>query len=150
MLNLHIPGDDIKCDPERENCAVLTIAARTANSIHIRVTFHVVTRYVAHKEEAYIYVYLRITQQSWTSSMEGAKPWQSRRVSSPPRPSPSVTPPLATISALANRLTTTRHEICTKYPAQVTQGKGCSAIKTSYKTWAAGCIASCFSYAIRS
>ena len=41
-----VPGDAIKCDPERENCAVLTIAAQTANSIHIRVTFHVVTRYL--------------------------------------------------------------------------------------------------------
>ena len=41
-----VPGGDIKCDPERENCAVLTIAAQTANSIHIRVTFIVVTRYI--------------------------------------------------------------------------------------------------------
>ena len=30
----YIPGDAIKRDPERENCAVLTIAAQTANSIH--------------------------------------------------------------------------------------------------------------------
>ena len=43
---ISIPGDAIKRDPERENCAVLTIAAQTANSIHIRVTFNVVTRYV--------------------------------------------------------------------------------------------------------
>ena len=41
----HIPGDAIKRDPERENCAVLTIAAQTANSIHIRVTFIAVPRY---------------------------------------------------------------------------------------------------------
>ena len=39
-----LPGDAIKRDPERENCAVLTIAAQTANSIHIRVTFNAVTR----------------------------------------------------------------------------------------------------------
>ena len=41
-----VPGDAIKRDPERENYAVLTIAAQTANSIHIRVTFNAVTRYV--------------------------------------------------------------------------------------------------------
>ena len=41
-----VPGDAIKRDPERENCAVLTIAAQTANSIHIRVTFNVATRYM--------------------------------------------------------------------------------------------------------
>ena len=46
-LLLYIPGDAIKRDPERENCAVLTIAAQTANSIHIRVTFNAVTRYVS-------------------------------------------------------------------------------------------------------
>ena len=40
-----IPGDDNKRDPERENLAVLTIAAQTANVIHIRVTFNAVTRY---------------------------------------------------------------------------------------------------------
>ena len=40
-----VPGDDNKRDPERENLAVLTIAAQTANVIHIRVTFNVVTRY---------------------------------------------------------------------------------------------------------
>ena len=40
-----VPGDDNKRDPERENLAVLTIAAQTANVIHIRVTFIVVTRY---------------------------------------------------------------------------------------------------------
>ena len=40
-----VPGDGIKRDPERENCAVLTIAAQTANSIHIRITFNAVTRY---------------------------------------------------------------------------------------------------------
>ena len=40
-----VPGDDIKLDPERENRAVLTIAAQTANSIHIRITFNAVTRY---------------------------------------------------------------------------------------------------------
>ena len=28
---LKVPGDGIKRDPERENCAVLTIAAQTAN-----------------------------------------------------------------------------------------------------------------------
>ena len=39
-----VPGDDNKRDPERENLAVLTIAAQTANVIHIRVTFNVVTR----------------------------------------------------------------------------------------------------------
>ena len=39
-----VPGDAIKRGPERENCAVLTIAAQTANSIHIRVTFNAVTR----------------------------------------------------------------------------------------------------------
>ena len=39
-----IPGDDNKRDPERENLAVLTIAAQTANVIHIRVTFIAVTR----------------------------------------------------------------------------------------------------------
>ena len=39
-----LPGDGIKRDPERENLAVLTIAAQTANSIHIRVTFNAVTR----------------------------------------------------------------------------------------------------------
>ena len=42
----NVPGDGIKRDPERENCAVLTIAAQTANSIHIRVTFNSVTRYI--------------------------------------------------------------------------------------------------------
>ena len=41
---LNLPGDGIKSDPERENCAVLTIAAQMANSIHIRVTFNAVTR----------------------------------------------------------------------------------------------------------
>ena len=41
-----LPGDAIKRNPERENCAVLTIAAQTANSIHFRVTFNAVTRYV--------------------------------------------------------------------------------------------------------
>ena len=46
-LCLEVPGDGIKRDPERENCAVLTIAAQTANSIHIRVTFIAVTRYVS-------------------------------------------------------------------------------------------------------
>ena len=44
-----LPGDGIKRDPERENCAVLTIAAQTANSIHIRVTFNAVTRYIISK-----------------------------------------------------------------------------------------------------
>ena len=39
-----VPGDDNKRDPERENLAVLTIAAQTANLIHIRVTFIAVTR----------------------------------------------------------------------------------------------------------
>ena len=43
----YVPGGAIKRDPERENRAVLTIAAQTANSIHIRVTFNVVTRYEA-------------------------------------------------------------------------------------------------------
>ena len=33
---------------KREDCAVLTIAAQTANSIHIRVTFNAVTRYNLH------------------------------------------------------------------------------------------------------
>ena len=42
-----VPGDDNKRDPERENLAVLTIAAQTANVIHIRVTFNAVTRYSA-------------------------------------------------------------------------------------------------------
>ena len=41
-----VPGDAIKLDLERENCAVLTIAAQTANSIHIRVAFNAVTRYI--------------------------------------------------------------------------------------------------------
>ena len=41
-----VPSDGIKRDPERESCAVLTIAAQMANSIHIRVTFNAVTRYV--------------------------------------------------------------------------------------------------------
>ena len=41
-----LPGDGIKRDPERGNCAVLTIAAQTANSIHIWVTFNGVTRYL--------------------------------------------------------------------------------------------------------
>ena len=41
-----LPGDAIKRDPEKENYALLTIAAQTANSIHIRVTFNVVTRYM--------------------------------------------------------------------------------------------------------
>ena len=40
-----LPGDDNKRDPERENLAVLTIAAQTANVIHIRVMFNAVTRY---------------------------------------------------------------------------------------------------------
>ena len=44
MQNSNVPGDDNKRDPERENLAVLTIAAQTANVIHIRVTFIVVTR----------------------------------------------------------------------------------------------------------
>ena len=39
-----VPGDDNKRDPERDNLAVLTIAAQTANVIHIRVTFNAVTR----------------------------------------------------------------------------------------------------------
>ena len=39
-----IPGDAIKRDPERENLAVLTIAAQTVNVIHIRVTLNAVTR----------------------------------------------------------------------------------------------------------
>ena len=47
MWHFLLPGDGIKRDPERENCAVLTIAAQTANSIHIRVTFNAVTRYCA-------------------------------------------------------------------------------------------------------
>ena len=46
QIMVSIPGDAIKRDPERENCALLTIAAQTANSIHIRVTFNAVTRYV--------------------------------------------------------------------------------------------------------
>ena len=41
-----VPDDAIKRDPEGENCAVLTIAAQTANSIYIRVTFNAVTRYI--------------------------------------------------------------------------------------------------------
>ena len=41
-----IPGGDNKRDPERENLAVLTIAAQTANVIHIRVMFNGVTRYM--------------------------------------------------------------------------------------------------------
>ena len=41
---LYVPGDGIKHDPERENLAVLTIAAQTANLIHILVTFNAVTR----------------------------------------------------------------------------------------------------------
>ena len=40
----YVPGDGIKRDQERENCAVLTIAAQTANSIHIRVMFNGATR----------------------------------------------------------------------------------------------------------
>ena len=50
MSKLHqtLPGDAIKRDLEKENCAVLTIAAQTANSIHIRVTFNSVTRYLRH------------------------------------------------------------------------------------------------------
>ena len=47
LVSIHLPGDDNKRDPERENLAVLTIAAQTANVIHIRVTFIVVTRYDA-------------------------------------------------------------------------------------------------------
>ena len=47
-----VPGDDNKRDPERENLAVLTIAAQTANVIHIRVTFIVATRYL---KEVYHY-----------------------------------------------------------------------------------------------
>ena len=39
-----LPGDDNKREPERENLAVLTVAAHTANLIHIRVTFIAVTR----------------------------------------------------------------------------------------------------------
>ena len=31
MWHFLLPGDGIKRDPERENCAVLTIAAQTAN-----------------------------------------------------------------------------------------------------------------------
>ena len=42
-----LPDDCIKRDPERENFALLPIASRPANSIHIRVTFNVVTRYKA-------------------------------------------------------------------------------------------------------
>ena len=45
ITNHFAPGDGIKRDPERENCAVLTIAAQMANLIHIRVTFNAVTRY---------------------------------------------------------------------------------------------------------
>ena len=41
----NVPGDGIKRDPERENCAMLTIAAQMANLIHIWVTFNAVTRY---------------------------------------------------------------------------------------------------------
>ena len=43
-IMLPLPGDDNKRDPERENLAVLTIAAQIANVIHIRVTFNAVTR----------------------------------------------------------------------------------------------------------
>ena len=43
----HLPGDGIKRDPERENRAVLAIAAQTANSIHIWVTFNAITRYIS-------------------------------------------------------------------------------------------------------
>ena len=42
----HLPGDGIKRDPERENLAVLTIAAQTANLIHIRVMFNAVAWYL--------------------------------------------------------------------------------------------------------
>ena len=54
---LLLPVDGIKRDPERENCAVLTISAQMANSIHIRVTLNAVTRY--HAE-------LCCTTHSWT------------------------------------------------------------------------------------
>ena len=46
----HLPGDDNKRDPERENLAVLTIAAQTANVIHIRVMFNAITRYITERE----------------------------------------------------------------------------------------------------
>ena len=44
-LEILLPDDGIKRDPERENCAVLTIAALTANAIHIQVAYNSVTRY---------------------------------------------------------------------------------------------------------
>ena len=40
----YVTGDGIKRDPERENFALPPIASRPANLIHIRVTFHAVTR----------------------------------------------------------------------------------------------------------
>ena len=52
FIGVRLPGDGIKLDPERENCALLTIAAQTANSIHIRVTFNVVTRYISSQEDS--------------------------------------------------------------------------------------------------
>ena len=58
-----IPGDAIKRDPERENCAVLTIAAQTANSIHIRVKFNAVTRYLKQN----LIIYLFEGHQDWSS-----------------------------------------------------------------------------------
>ena len=54
-----LPGDGIKRDPERENLAVLTIAAQTANVIHIRVTFIVVTRYPNCHNITYVALSLR-------------------------------------------------------------------------------------------
>ena len=59
----YLPGDDNKCDPERENLAVLTIAAQTANVIHIRVTFIVVTSNLDDQADT------RVDQiMGWTSS----------------------------------------------------------------------------------
>ena len=53
---MNIPGDDNKRDPERENLAVMTIAAQTANLIHIRVTFNVVTQYELGKLPKLLYI----------------------------------------------------------------------------------------------
>ena len=54
---MKVPGGAIKRDPERENLAVLTIAAQTANSIHIRVKFNGATRYMRVKCKVCIHNY---------------------------------------------------------------------------------------------
>ena len=42
----YVQGDGMKRNPERETFAMQPMVSQSANLIHIRVTFHSVTRYV--------------------------------------------------------------------------------------------------------